>query len=76
MNELYSYIAFIGYYDTMDAGYVDEDGYVFVVARDDDVINVAGHRYDEQKFNRKSQNISKKLMSIFFNMSINYSYNL
>ena len=45
----------------MDAGYVDEDGYVFVVARDDDVINVAGHRYDEQKFNRKSQNIRKKL---------------
>ena len=35
----------------MDAGYVDEDGYVFVVARDDDVINVAGHRYDYQKVN-------------------------
>jgi len=28
----------------MDAGYIDKDGYVFVVARDDDVINVAGHR--------------------------------
>lgn len=28
----------------MDAGYVDEVGYVFVTARDDDVINVAGHR--------------------------------
>lgn len=28
----------------MDAGYVDENGYVFVTARDDDVINVAGHR--------------------------------
>ena len=28
----------------MDAGYIDEDGYIFVTARDDDVINVAGHR--------------------------------
>ncbi|EDW83410.1 uncharacterized protein Dwil_GK22332 [Drosophila willistoni] len=35
---------FPGHYDTMDAGYKDELGYVFVTARDDDVINVAGHR--------------------------------
>lgn len=33
-----------GYYDTMDAGYKNENGYVFVTARDDDIINVAGHR--------------------------------
>lgn len=33
-----------GYYDTMDAGYIDEFGYVYVTARDDDIINVAGHR--------------------------------
>ncbi|XP_053967782.1 acyl-CoA synthetase short-chain family member 3, mitochondrial [Anastrepha obliqua] len=33
-----------GYYDTMDAGYKDENDYVYVTARDDDVINVAGHR--------------------------------
>ncbi|XP_059079645.1 acyl-CoA synthetase short-chain family member 3, mitochondrial-like [Tigriopus californicus] len=33
-----------GYYDTMDAGMQDEHGYVKVLARDDDVINVAGHR--------------------------------
>ena len=33
-----------GHYETGDAGYVDEDGYVFVMARTDDVINVAGHR--------------------------------
>ena len=33
-----------GYYDTMDAGYKDENGYIYVTARDDDVINVAGHR--------------------------------
>jgi propionyl-CoA synthetase len=36
--------AFPGYYQTADAGYVDEDGYVFVMARTDDIINVAGHR--------------------------------
>ncbi len=35
---------FPGYYDTSDAGYIDEDGYVFVMGRVDDVINVAGHR--------------------------------
>jgi propionyl-CoA synthetase len=33
-----------GYYQTADAGYVDEDGYVFVMTRTDDIINVAGHR--------------------------------
>ncbi|MCZ6661556.1 MAG: propionyl-CoA synthetase [Actinobacteria bacterium] len=36
--------AFPGYYLTGDGGYVDEDGYVFVMGRVDDVINVAGHR--------------------------------
>lgn len=35
---------FPGYYDTMDAGYIDEFGHVYVTARDDDIINVAGHR--------------------------------
>ncbi len=35
---------FAGYYSTSDAGFIDEDGYVFVMARTDDVINVAGHR--------------------------------
>ncbi|MGQ0840733.1 propionyl-CoA synthetase [Actinokineospora sp.] len=33
-----------GYYLTGDGGYIDEDGYVFVMGRTDDVINVAGHR--------------------------------
>jgi propionyl-CoA synthetase len=33
-----------GYYMTADAGYIDEDGYVYVMARTDDIINVAGHR--------------------------------
>jgi propionyl-CoA synthetase len=35
---------FPGYYQTGDAGMIDEDGYVYVMARTDDVINVAGHR--------------------------------
>ena len=35
---------FPGYYETGDAGYIDEDGYVYVMARTDDIINVAGHR--------------------------------
>jgi propionyl-CoA synthetase len=35
---------FPGYYTTSDAGFIDEDGYVYVMARTDDVINVAGHR--------------------------------
>ena len=33
-----------GHYKTGDAGFIDEDGYVFVMTRTDDVINVAGHR--------------------------------
>ena len=40
-----SYLAeFPGYYKTADAGYIDEDGYLFIMGRTDDVINVAGHR--------------------------------
>jgi propionyl-CoA synthetase len=35
---------FPGYYFTSDGGYIDEDGYVYVMGRVDDVINVAGHR--------------------------------
>lgn len=33
-----------GYYETGDAGYIDENGYAFVMSRTDDIINVAGHR--------------------------------
>ena len=36
--------AFPGYYLSGDGGYLDEDGYLFVMGRTDDVINVAGHR--------------------------------
>ncbi|NIN36552.1 MAG: propionyl-CoA synthetase [Gammaproteobacteria bacterium] len=35
---------FPGYHKTADAGYIDEGGYVFVMSRTDDIINVAGHR--------------------------------
>ena len=33
-----------GYYQTGDAGFIDDDGYVYIMARTDDIINVAGHR--------------------------------
>jgi propionyl-CoA synthetase len=36
--------AFPGYYTTADAGYKDEDGYLWIMSRTDDIINVAGHR--------------------------------
>ncbi|MCC5825367.1 propionyl-CoA synthetase [Alkalimonas sp.] len=36
--------SFPGYYSSGDGGYIDEDGYVFIMGRTDDVINVAGHR--------------------------------
>ncbi|KUP91319.1 propionate-CoA ligase PrpE [Tritonibacter horizontis] len=40
-----SYLAsFPGYYETGDAGLMDDDGYLYIMARTDDVINVAGHR--------------------------------
>ena len=40
-----SYLAdFPGYYKTADAGYLDEDDYLWIMSRTDDIINVAGHR--------------------------------
>ncbi|MDA0362161.1 MAG: AMP-binding protein, partial [Proteobacteria bacterium] len=42
---LKSYLStFPGFYETGDSGYVDEGGYLYIMARTDDVINVAGHR--------------------------------
>ncbi|MEN8256391.1 MAG: propionyl-CoA synthetase [Thermodesulfobacteriota bacterium] len=35
---------FPGYYETSDGGFIDEDGYVYIMGRMDDVINIAGHR--------------------------------
>ncbi len=40
-----TYLAeFPGYYKTADAGFKDDDGYIYVMSRTDDIINVAGHR--------------------------------
>jgi propionyl-CoA synthetase len=40
-----SYLSrFPGYYETADAGHKDEDGYLWIMSRTDDIINVAGHR--------------------------------
>lgn len=40
-----AYLAeFPGFYKTGDAGYIDDDGYLFIMSRTDDIINVAGHR--------------------------------
>ncbi len=40
-----AYLAeFPGYYKTADAGFIDDNGYLFIMARTDDIINVAGHR--------------------------------
>ena len=41
---------FPGYYETGDAGYIDDNGNVFVMSRTDDVINVAGHRLSTGAF--------------------------
>lgn len=35
---------FPGFYKTADAGFIDDDGYIFIMSRTDDIINVAGHR--------------------------------
>ena len=35
---------FPGFYQTADAGFMDDDGYLYVMSRTDDIINVAGHR--------------------------------
>nr|XP_057933138.1 acyl-CoA synthetase short-chain family member 3, mitochondrial isoform X2 [Doryrhamphus excisus]XP_057933139.1 acyl-CoA synthetase short-chain family member 3, mitochondrial isoform X2 [Doryrhamphus excisus] len=42
-KEIY-FSRFPGFYDTMDAGYVDDEGFLYIMSRSDDVINVAGHR--------------------------------
>lgn len=42
-KDLY-FTKFPGYYDTMDAGFVDEEDFLYIMSRSDDVINVAGHR--------------------------------
>ncbi len=41
--------AFPGFYQTADAGFIDEDGYIHVMTRTDDIINVAGHRLFDRR---------------------------
>lgn len=47
-----------GYYDTSDDGVMDEDGFVSIMARTDDVINVAGHRISTKALEEVSTNFS------------------
>ncbi len=48
---------FPGYYKTADAGFIDDDGYLFIMARTDDIINVAGHRLSTAAWKKSSPNI-------------------
>ena len=48
---------FPGYYKTADAGFMDQDGYVFVMGRTDDIINVAGHGSPPAAWRRSSPRI-------------------
>ncbi len=53
-----SYLSqFPGYYSTSDAGFVDEDGYLYIMGRTDDIINVAGHRLSTAAWRRFSPRI-------------------
>ena len=52
----FSFLYSQGYYDTMDAGYMDEDEYLYVMSRVDDVINVAGHRISAGAIEEASAN--------------------
>lgn len=54
-----------GYYDSSDDGVMDEDGFVSIMARSDDVINVAGHR-----ISTKALEEVKELFSYLFTFAI------
>ena len=61
-----------GYYDTCDAGIRDEFGYIHILAREDDVINVAGHRLSTSALEevvlkvRRKALLYRHVMSSFF----------
>ena len=58
---------FPGYYDTCDAGIIDEQGYIHILARDDDVINVAGHRLSTSALEEVVLKVmNKKSFTYFF----------
>ena len=64
---------FPGYYDTCDAGIIDEQGYIHILARDDDVINVAGHRLSTSALEEVVLKVmNKKNIHLFFLSSNNY----
>lgn len=64
---------FPGYYDTCDAGIIDEQGYIHILARDDDVINVAGHRLSTSALEEVVLKVmNKKNHSLIFFSSNNY----
>ena len=46
--------AYPGYYQTADAGFIDEDGYIHVMTRTDDIINVAGAPAVDRRASRRS----------------------
>lgn len=58
-----------GYYDTMDAGFVDDEGFLYIMSRSDDVINVAGHRLSSGALEEVGADFNKLgcfFFSIFF----------
>lgn len=64
----------------MDAGYMDEEGYLYVMSRVDDVINVAGHRISAGAIEEVSMNVGLLCWVMFRNraepksvLSLNYS---
>ena len=48
-----------GYYQTYDAGHIDEDGYIWIMSRTDDIINVAGHDSPQVLLKKFYQNINQ-----------------
>src|SRR3712207_8763199 len=58
--------AYPGYYNTSDAGYLDEDGYIWVMGRTDDIINVAGHRLSTGGIDRKSTRLNSSHANISY----------
>ena len=53
-----------GFYQTYDAGHMDEDGYVWIMSRTDDIINTAGHRLSTGSMEVKFYQNIKMLLSV------------
>lgn len=61
-----------GYYDTMDAGFVDEENFLYIMSRSDDVINVAGHRLSSGALEEVRGNSECVFSPAFFFLSVFY----